>query len=328
MNAVAKSFDEFDEALKLDSEERQAAIGLHHEIREVLANAGVCGSAILQGSFARKTMLAPLKDIDMIGFLNCEHEHLKYKQGGVGEAMGMAEDAIRAEFPTATFHRARHAVQIAFSDRDFTFDLVPAFEREDGPDIYIANYDDDTWDWSNTRTLIEKVRLRNQDTDGRFIHQVRMLKHWNRSKLDGLSGLFIESAAYDAITGPMSHPDAMCAVLRRLEDSLRCGVQYEPTGVDNLYRKLEPGVVDQVLPIVVEARKKAEEALDLAESGDESGALAVWYDLFGDPFPEPPPQSVEEAFKKSLEGGLTSTGIATATSVARVSTPPVRPWRP
>lgn len=328
MNEVDRSFDKFDEALNLDSKDRQAAIDLHHEIREILAKADVCGDAILQGSFARKTMLAPLRDIDMIGFLNAKHRPLMDKPGGVDEAMRRIEDALRPHFPTASFTRLRHAVKITFSDRDFTFDLVPAFDREGSSDIDIANHDDDSWDWSNTRELIKKVQQRNGDTDGRFVHQVRMLKHWARNTLEGISGLYVESAAYDGVSATMRHPEAVCAALRALKQGLETQTQYEPTRVENLYKKLGPDVAEAALPIIGDALRKAEEALELEAAGDDTASLDVWYSLFGDPFPKPPVRSVEDAFRNSLIGGLTSTGVATSSSAARIDTPPVRSWRP
>lgn len=328
MSDTTDAFDEFDEELRLDPDERQDAIDLHHEIRDVLADAGVCGSAILQGSFARKTMLEPLRDIDMVGFLNEEHRHLLTELGGVAQAMSLVEEALRAHFPTATLQRGRHAVKVEFSDRDFTFDLVPAFDREESELIDIANYDDDTWDESNTRQLIRVVQERNRHCDGRFAHQVRMVKHWARNTLTDISGLYVESAAFDAIKGTTDHPEAVREALVSLEEGLEIGHQLDPTGTDDLFARLEPGAAEAALPLVRSAREAADEAIELATDGDESAALSVWYSIFGDPFPKPAAQSVEDAFTRSLSGGLTTTGVATTSSAARVPTPPVRPWRP
>ena len=325
---VQQAFEEFDDELKLDSKERQEAIDLHHKIRKVLADAGVCAHAILQGSFARKTMLAPLRDIDMVGFLNDEYRYLMTTVGGVAKAIDLIEAPLRSAFPHAVFERSRHAIKIDFPELGFTFDLVPAFDRAGSELIDIANLDDDTWDESNTRTLMRVVSERNDDCVGLFIHQVRMVKHWDRYELEELFGLYRESAAYDGIKGPADHAEAVLAAFRALEEGLEIEVQYDPTGVDNLYRKLEPSAAPEALPMVREARRRAEEAIELDAAGDTDAALAIWYSIFGDPFPKPSTQSVEDAFTNSLRGGLTSTGVATASSAARAKTPPVRPWRP
>jgi hypothetical protein len=60
------AFDEFDAALNLDPREREKAERRHHEITDVLIAAGIAASTFLQGSFARKTMPKPLKDVDMV----------------------------------------------------------------------------------------------------------------------------------------------------------------------------------------------------------------------------------------------------------------------
>jgi len=325
---VREAFEEFDEALKLDPRERQEAIDLHHQIRAVLAKAGICTHAILQGSFARKTMIAPLRDIDMIGFLSEEHRHLMTTPGGVAKAMDLIEDALRDVFPLAAYERSRHAIKVDFPELGFIFDLVPAFERDESDLIDIANLDADTWDESNTRVLIEVVGERNAVCEGRFIHQVRMIKHWARLSLPGLFGLYRESASFDGIKGPADHARAVSDALAALELGLDLALQYGPTGGDNLYLKLEPGVATSALQNVRVARQKAEEAIELEAAGDNEAALGIWYSIFGDPFPKPHIQTVDEAFTKSLKGGLTTTGMATASSAARVSTPPVRPWRP
>jgi tRNA nucleotidyltransferase (CCA-adding enzyme) len=69
---VNAAFNEFDEALNLDPNERKAAQDRHRQISDVLSEAGLAVTTFLQGSFARKTMLKPLKDVDMVVV---DHDH-------------------------------------------------------------------------------------------------------------------------------------------------------------------------------------------------------------------------------------------------------------
>lgn len=66
VSTVAAGFSQYDDYLKLDPDERDSARDMHHEIRDSLRAAGVIADAFLQGPLARKTMLAPLRDIDMV----------------------------------------------------------------------------------------------------------------------------------------------------------------------------------------------------------------------------------------------------------------------
>src|SRR5436189_87450 len=84
---------------------------------------GVATGGFLQGSFARKTMLPPLHDVDKIIILG----------GGYTTAtnpdsvMDDIEGAINRAYPVVTFDRSRHAVKIDIEDDPFMFDSVPAF---------------------------------------------------------------------------------------------------------------------------------------------------------------------------------------------------------
>lgn len=64
--SIPAAFGIFDTELNLDPTERDKAMRRHQEITEVLTAAGVAASTFLQGSFARKTMPKPLKDVDMV----------------------------------------------------------------------------------------------------------------------------------------------------------------------------------------------------------------------------------------------------------------------
>ena len=103
---INEAFDRFDERLALLKGARKRAEAAHNELRDVLSKAGVATGAILQGSFARKTMLPPLKDIDMVAFLAAEHEHIKDEPGGSDRAMDIIQGAIADAYESATFDRS------------------------------------------------------------------------------------------------------------------------------------------------------------------------------------------------------------------------------
>lgn len=324
---TADAFNQFDDELKLDPAEHQDAIDLHHKIRDVLADKSVCLDAILQGSFARKTMNAPLRDIDMIGFLAAEHAGLKDRATGPDEAMDLVIGALRPALPGARFEKSRHAVQIEFPDREFTFDLVPAFDR-DGSDLAdIANRVTGSWDESNARQLIVAVQQRNQECSGKLVHQVRMVKHWGRDSLQEVPGLHLESATYHAVTKAMPHSKAVTMALEYLADALESGALQDPTGSENLLDRLDGDVIATTAAMARSAARKAREARDLEDAGEHQAAIDIWHRLFGDAFPSAEAQSVNDAFTRSLAGGITSTGRAAATSRAHTQSPPVRSWR-
>jgi hypothetical protein len=325
-----EAFEVFDQKLKLNPRERAAAIRRHNEITAVLLAAGVIVRAFLQGSFARKTMLGPLRDVDKVVILAGRLRDRSDLRILPVLAMVEIEKVLAAAYPEATFERGRHALKADFGPWRCNFDIVPAFETDTADDdVLIANTETNTWDRSNTRTLIRVIAERNQACDGRFVHQVRMAKQCVVHSLEGLiPGLHVETFAYAAVTGPLEYAEASCRILEA-GARLLAGAYTDPTGVDQISRKLKPSVAPQAQAAFAAAAHRAREAQRLAAAGDHPGALAIWHDLFGDPFPTPSAQPVADALQRAFAGGsVTSTGTVSTTSRGRQPSPPTRSWRP
>lgn len=324
MTTTNEAFEALDENLKLDPDEREAAQTLHGEITDLLKSLGLIVSAFLQGSFARKTMIAPLRDVDKVVILHPDLADLTPDQ-----VMDRIEEAIAERYPNVEFNRSRHALQIDFGPTTFYFDTVPAWETStNDDDVLIANRDRSGWDRSNTRSLIRVVAERNGHTDGLFIHQVRMAKQAVKHLLDGIvPGLHVESWAYIAVAEALAYDEA---VVRILETGARLiGSTYtDPTGVDTISARLKPDIIATAQPVLANAARRALEARELADDGDHNEAIRIWHDLFGDCFPPPDDQSDAEALRRSFEGGsVTASGTVARTSTSGQSSRPVRPWR-
>ncbi len=320
---TTEAFDESDENLKLDPNERALAEKMHNDITELLRAAGIVICAFLQGSFARKTMIAPLRDVDKVVVLTEAMRGLTPDQ-----VMDRIQEVIGKAYPYVTFDRSRHALQVDFGAESFYFDMVPAWETTtDDDDVLIANRDTGGWDRSNTRELIRVVAKRNGDTNGRFIHQARMGKQAVKHLLDGLvPGLHVESWAYGAITTSLAHDEAVTRIFEAGAQLL--GQTYtDPTGFDPISKRLKPGVVDTAKPVFEKAAADAHRARQLTDAGDHEAAIAIWFSIFGDCFPAPDDQAT---IRSSFAPGAT---ITTAGAVSRSGqgpqrTQPVRPWRP
>jgi hypothetical protein len=325
----SEAFAEFDEELKLEPAERKAAQRLHNEMTQLLIRAGVIVSAFLQGSFARKTMLAPLRDIDKIVIMAGRLADQPDLQARPELAMDRIEAVLARAYPHARFSRSRHALRVDFGADTFSFDIVPAFETLTiDDDVLIADIKDNRWERSNTRELIRTVADRNQDCDGQFIHQVRMGKQHVAHRLDSkLPGLHVESIAYEAILEPLDHPQACRRIFETGARLLIIGYT-DPTGQDLISRRLDPEVKALAQAEFAEAARLAREAQRLAAAGDDAAAIAIWHELFGDPFPNPPAQTARDALASSFAGGsVTSTGRVTTSRAGRQNIPPTRSWR-
>lgn len=319
------AFGEFDENLKLDPGQRAEAQRVHNDITAVLVANKVIVGAFLQGSFARKTMIPPLRDVDKIVILHPDLQGLS-----PDEVMDRIEEVLRAAYPGAVFARSRHALKIDFGPSSFYFDTVPAWETDGDADddVFIANRDTGGWDRSNTRELIRVVAKRNSATGGVWIHQVRMAKQVIKHLLDGaIPGLHVESWTYIAVTEQLAHDEALTRALETGAERLGTSY-YEPTGVDRISDRLKPSIVATTKPVLQRAAEQAREARRLADAGDHDAAIAIWRALCGDCFPAPAAQDTGQALSQAFHGGsITSTGRVASSTAGAQQARPVRSWR-
>lgn len=318
---LIRRFDVLDDALKLDPKVRTSVLTIHNQLGELLVNAGVAKRTRLQGSFARHTMRGPeLHDVDKVVELVDDLRDALAGPGGGRQAMELMQHALAVHLPGTRFEIKQHALAITLPDSTFGFDAVPAFNPEDGTGwIEIADTDDDAWEPSNTYVLIDTIATRNQTCDGRFVHQVRMVKQAvHEAGLDDLlPGLHVEAFAYQAITTTMEHPDAVAATLT-MGDRLLGGCYTDPTGVDRISDRLDPADVKKAAASMQRLATRAAEAQQIAPR-DENAAANIWADMFGPLFPRP--STDEKSFLQTLHLGA---GVATATR----RTPTTRAWRP
>jgi len=320
---LSESFDALDDNLKLDPAERDRAIEAHNRLGDLLVAAGVAKRTRLQGSFARKTMLPPLKDIDKVIELVDTFKEILAGPGGPEKAMLIIQEILEEEMPGVTFEVKQHALGIVVPGDGFDFDAVPAFNEEDGTGwIKIADIDDDDWEPSNTYLLIDTIADRNEACEGRFVRQVRMVKQAVKIAGIDIPGLHVEAFAYDAVTTEMDHSAAVTATLSWAASALQ-GAYTDPTGVDRLDERLDSIQKGQARAGFQRLADLATKAQRLAGDGDEDGAALIWRDIFGDPFPKP---DTAKDFLQQLHGGSGITSIGTVTP--SVSTPKTRAWRP
>lgn len=329
---TAAAFNQFDADLNLDPAERKAAQRRHRQVTECLVAVDLAVTTFLQGSFARKTMLKPLKDVDMVIILPERLAAQLRRRSGAAHAIALVRKAISDAFPDAQFDvydTPAHALQVIFADLAFTFDLVPAYADPAGSeDVFIADRENDAWERSNTRTLNRVISERNQETDGRFVHQVRMVKSYKKDHrvLDETSGLLWEGLAHDAITKTMPHSRAIAVTLAHAAHALN-GPVYDPTDADDLTAEWTIEERGAYVAAVQAAAQRADEALRLEADGDHEAAIDLWHDALGEPFPSAPPQSTASAWEGLTAGGITTTGRAVRSPRANQPARPARSWR-
>lgn len=283
------AFAELDEELNLDPAQREQAQERHNAIRAALDEAGLVSSSFLQGSFARKTMLKPLKDVDIVVVLKPEFWDRLSGPDGPQTAMGWFKTIVGEHWPDAMFDQGEapsaKALRVTFADIDFDIDLVPAFDTDDG-NVLIGDREQRCWEPSNTRRQNVAVAQRNQETAGRFVHQVRELKSLvkNHGELDFIKGIVVESMAFAVITSKAKDKHAVVDTLEHARIAVR-GQVIEPAGDDDVTVKWTRSERELAVRIFDHMAAQAAEAMRLEADNDIGAAMDVWHDLIGDPFP-------------------------------------------
>ena len=333
---VDPSFTQLDANLNLDPAVRRQAQRIHNEIRDELTRAGLIAASFLQGSFARRTMLKPLKDVDVVCLLPVNKWDELRGPGGPGAAMESFKTPIRAKWPDVLFDVCDHpgdkpagkALKVTLPGLDFTIDLVPAFDQ-DGSYVLIGDRHEGTWTPSNTRIQLKNVSERNQHTGGRFVHQVREAKELTKhhDELDFITGIVVESLLYNCLATQMTDKHAIARFLAHAKNAVR-GQVLEPAGEDDVTAKWTDDQREAATRTYAEASGKADEALRLEEAGDVDTALRVWSDLFGEAFPAPPGRSAHAILTAAAAGSLSIAGYPTSTQASSQKAAPARAWAP
>lgn len=323
------SFAKLDENLNLEPIVRLKAQTLHNTIRSGLTKAGLIAGSFLQGSFARKTMLKPLKDVDIVCLLPAYMWEAFRGPDGPGKVMESFKAPIEDRWPGVQFDigdkPAGKALRVTLPDVDFTIDLVPAFDT-DNDYVLIGDRFEGTWTPSNTRIQLKRVSDRNQATGGRFVHQVRELKELTKhhEELEFVSGIVVESLAYAVIGTNMFDKDAIAAVLEFAKDAVR-GPVIEPAG-DDVTVKWSDEQRETAARVYAQASRKANEALAFERAGDMDRAVGVWHSLFGDAFPAAPTRPVLDVMTALAAGSVSSAGHPSTTTAGQQAAAPGRSW--
>ena len=317
---VSQAFAALRDTIKLDPAEYQRAIAVHNAVTAYLKDAGLITGAFLQGSLARKTMIAPLRDVDKVVLLAVDYTKIPNGQQIAAEKIAAA---LKAMYPALEPEIGKHCVMLDFGETTFSFDIVPAVDR--GDDIEIINTKKCCWQTSNTRELIRVIQERNKDCNGHFIHQARIGKLFARLNAEGLvPGLHVETFAHQVITGQMEDDEAIAALLHAGARSLANGATYtDPTGADELSHRIDPPARAKAQQAFADAARLADTAVTYRKHGQHNVAIAIWHKMLGDNFPKP--DATSALTDLGTGAGVGIGGVITRTAPAPT---PTRSWRP
>ena len=269
------------------------------------------------GSFARRTKLRPLDDIDLMVCISGSDDR-KYSSAGNGiYYMGANDVDIKnglntvytdhlnstkvinrfisklselSDYSKAEMHKNHEAATLKLKSYDWNFDIVPCFYCSG--DFYLIP--DGNGNWKKTDPRIDNARTTeiNQSHNGHLLELIRLVKYWNNRRITyTMSSYMLECMILNRYEN-MNTPDNWWIdvefkdTLQYLSSAIYYSVN-DPKGMQgdlNPFTYTEKAKISEALK---NAHTKAAEALNLEINvKDQKAAIKKWGEVLGPWFPD------------------------------------------
>jgi len=274
------------------------------------------GMSIKFGSFARRTKIQPLDDIDLIltfravGSTYWTH---KYGQSYTLTAPESAKDLRRlcnddnsinsikvvnkivssldqiGQYKSASTHRRQEAATLQLNSYEWNFDIVPAFYTDTG--YYLIPDGNGGWKATDPRIDQNRTGEVNQKHNGKILQLIRTLKYWNRrAQMPTIPSYLFENLVlnfFDSKTEISQWIDInLINFWYHLKTSIYNSVS-DPKGFQSDLNILSYDDQVKISNKASDSYDKGYEAYKLeTEDKNQEKAIGKWHEIFGGDFPE------------------------------------------
>ncbi len=289
VKTIQQSFLELKSNLEITGLQSEVVSARQTRVREVMQAAIDVTDTFLTGSYARHTMISPLKEADIDIFCVLDNRYFHHYNGQNGGQAALLDYVKRTLLKTYTttpsISRNGQAVTIRFND--FVVDVIVGFHRKGGG-FLIPNSVTKSWLSTDPKKHVELVSAANKHHNGNLVPIIKMLKAWNKSHRSFFRSFHIEVLALQ-IFSDVTITDFPSGV-RFFFDKARAAVKVknpDPAGYGDDIGKY----IDSQAKIN-EAVAKLQTALNIAllaeqhnASNRDRNAIEQWHRLFPDHFP-------------------------------------------
>lgn len=286
---LAGDFSELLSSIQPGADDFSAAKAAHEKVRDELCTDEESKEAhkdtFLSGSYARRTAINDINDVDVICVLDLDHlitepeVCLAWIQG------------ILARHYKETKRQGRSVG--ASAAKGVWLDIVPAtpVSTDDGP-LWIPDREAREWVQTHPKGQIAAGVSKNKATDGYFVQTAKLMKFWrDRLGTDPCNpkSYILESLIHGTIGTPASHAVAVVNVLEGIESNYGAyrNTNQVPIISDpgfasvNVAKRWPPKEFNRFMVHVKSAAATARNAFN---SSDEVTSRKLWRQLFGPQF--------------------------------------------
>lgn len=279
---IASAFEKLRSNLEITDLQAETTSTRQRSVREAVEKGLTVTSSFLVGSYARNTMIAPLKeaDLDIFVLLHSAY-HSKYSPASLLDKLRTV--LLETYTSTPRISRSGQAVTITFTD--FKVDVVPAFHRQGGGYL-IPDSQNDRWISTDPTKHDEQLTAQNKAHDGRLVPLIKMLKRWNRETGERVVGFYLELLCTEVLRG-VTVSDYSSGV-RYILDKGRQRIRFQigdPSGMGGYVSPLASGTLDEAVSRFETGYARSLKAEEYARAGQLVHACDEWRKVFGDYFP-------------------------------------------
>lgn len=276
---------------------------------------------IQYGSFARKTKIRPLDDIDLMIGLHAQSASY-FDFGGQITVTVNPQSNLKAfcndytntlnstkvinkfirrfadvpQYSKAEIKRNGVAAVLNLKSYDWVFDVVPCFMtvfESNGRNYYLIP--DGQGNWKKTDPRIDRDRTRNinQANDGYVLNVIRIIKYWNqRPTMPSMSSYVLETMILDYYSNQtekasqyvdLEIPKVLAYIATHIHHAVN-----DPKGIQGDINKVLWEDRQKISARATADSQKAYEAISLETGGtsDHKGSISKWQEIFGSEFPQ------------------------------------------
>ncbi len=312
-------FKDFLKNIEPDPKHISEASTGHNTLRERLKEdedfKGYHVSDFLQGSYSRKTVVKPVKDVDIVVVV--DHNQVDKSK----EAVSILRKCLDKYYTDITPQDRSLNVELSYITMDIVVAIAP-----DGLEKPLKIPDRKLGEWKLTDPKKQQKYTTDLNEDGYFVPLVKMFKWWwqeNHSVYKRPKGYILECIAgtcFDA--DAESHAEGFVNLLKGVKKKYKGHIEKKKVpsipdpGIsgNNVAHRLKFEEFEAFMGKIDTSLVTAEKALS---EEDKEKSAKLWRQIFGDEFPEPESKS-EEKFEMG----------AAAIAGASFPSKPVRPNRP
>lgn len=272
------------------------------------------------GSFARRTKIRELDDVDLIAAIAADGAYyteyasrveitvpdnlstplLNYLHDGtrllnsrrIINAFVAAAKTV-PQYAHADIKRTGEAATLSLTSYPWTFDIVPAFFTVPDPSgrtYYVIPDGDGHWKKTDPRRDRDTVSALNQRHGGNMLNAIRVMKYWNgrRTAPAVPSYLFETMLVHYYATYASSASEFVDLEIPRLlahVSSAIWGAVMDLKGIQGDINTMTVSEREQISARAAADAQMALEARELEDDGDHRGSINRWRAVFGDAFP-------------------------------------------